>query len=199
MLIGVDLDEVLGDCITPLLEYHNKKYGTAVDRNNIRHYNLNKTFGGTMEETLKKVEDFYDTDYFENMPPVKGAIDGIHELKKNNELTVITSRPSFIEDKTIKWLNNHFPNCFSSVNFTNQWMQYSIDSMTTKGKLSKDLGVKIIIEDALEHAEECVSHGIKVLLMDAPWNQTDTLLTDITRVRSWNEIVQFINLSSKEE
>jgi phosphoglycolate phosphatase-like HAD superfamily hydrolase len=45
-----------------------------------------------MEEAIQKVYDFHDTDYSKKIKPIKGVIEGINSLKKNNDLFIITSR-----------------------------------------------------------------------------------------------------------
>jgi uncharacterized HAD superfamily protein len=49
--------------------------------------------------------------------------------------------------------------------------------------------ITIMIDDNLPTVIECAEKGIKALLLDHPWNQTESLPTDVTRVFSWDEIV----------
>ena len=117
-------------------------------------------------------------------------------MKQSHKLIVVTSRSKTkstdtIIDDTIKWINNNFPNTFSRIYFAyNHFIQG--EDKKTKEEICFDLNVDILIEDNLEHAKNCASKGIKVLLFDAPWNKSESLPKEITRVKSWDEIIYFI-------
>jgi len=61
-----------------------------------------------------------------------------------------------------------------------------------KSDLCLKLGVEVLVDDCLEFAEECADKGIKVLLLDSPWNQTDSLPKNVKRMKNWDEIVAHI-------
>lgn len=147
--------------------------------------------GGSKEEALQEVFDFYRTARFEQLPVVQGSQRGVEILSQKNDLIVITSRPYEIYNKTKKWIGKEFPDTFARVELTNAW---STSGMTTsKAHLCKDLKVELMIEDSLEYAQECASAGIKTLLLDCPWNQCQQLPAHVYRVHSWEEIVNSIN------
>ena len=51
-------------------------------------------------------------------------------------------------------------------------------------------GADILIEDQYILARHCADAGIKVLLLDSPWNREVALPENIARVRNWGEIVR---------
>ena len=120
MKIGIDIDEVLAEFMNSFLDYHNKKENTNIKRSDFKSYLLWKTIGGTKESTIQRIYDFYNSQEFDNIRPVKDSQYGVNVLNKENELIVITSRPYEMHDKTINWLDNYFPNAFSKVKFTNE-------------------------------------------------------------------------------
>ncbi len=191
MIIGVDIDEVLADFIPELLDYHNELYGTNLTKDKIHSYNLCNFFGGTREEVLKKVYDFYETHSFKNLSIVSGSQEGIQALSENNKLVIITSRPPITQEITTVWLQKHFLNKFFSIHFTDELVKKEGNKIK-KSDICIDLGVDIMIEDSLKNALECASIGIKVLLLDCPWNQSEDLAEGITRVKSWEEIKEKI-------
>ena len=188
MLVACDLDEVLADLIPPLIHYHNTMYGTNLSKDKVHRYNLWEVWGGTKEEAINKVHDFYLTEDFKNILPVPDSQKAISVLSKKNELIIITSRPTHLYDNTISWVEKHFPNLFSEVYLTNQWSKSNPGK--SKSEVCTDLGVNLLIEDSFDHAKECAQSGVKILLMDRPWNQEQNLPQGITRVKSWEEVVQ---------
>ena len=96
MKIGIDLDEVLAEFLSAVIEYHNFTYKTALTKNQFRSHLYWKTFGGTVDGAVQKVRDFYKTDYFKNVKPVAGAIKALPILKQDNDLFIITARPNEI-------------------------------------------------------------------------------------------------------
>ena len=67
--IGVDIDDTLGDTLGTLIEHHNTHYGTALERHHFHTYDLEAVWGGTFEETYKKMKAFEAHPDFEAIRP----------------------------------------------------------------------------------------------------------------------------------
>lgn len=191
MIIGVDMDEVLVDLIVDVLRYHNEKYGTSHSKEDISTYDLQNIWNVTWEETVQRFLDFYDTDYFDRGEVIELAKEGVARLAEKHELHVITGRPDSVEEKTRKWLDTHFPGFFKSINFTNTWGDGK-GKPRNKGEICRELGVEVLIDDHLNYASDAAKQGVKVLLMDAPWNRSAELPENVKRVLSWAEIPDII-------
>ena len=189
MKIGVDLDEVLAGLLSPVVAFHNDKYGTSLSREKFLSFKFWEVWGGTEEETSKKLHEFYKTHYFRNMLPVSDSRKGVSILAKGNELFVLTSRPKVLYNETLEWIEKHFTGKVSGGYFTNEF-EKKVGDVKTKSEICAELGIGLMIEDFLGYAVECASNGIKVLLLDCPWNQSDNLPAGVTRVHSWQEIVE---------
>lgn len=189
MKIGIDIDEVLAKFIVAFTDYHNKKYNTSFQESDFSSYKLEKVIGGTTEEKIQKIKDFYQTEEFKNLELVPGSKEKIQELKKNNELFIITSRHKESYEVTKDWINRHFPDTFSGIYFAD----YYSDDAITKNHICEELGIEVFIDDCLTYASECGDKDTKVFLYDFFWNQSDSLPERVTRVKSWDEIVK--NLS----
>lgn len=192
MKIGVDMDSVLAEIMIPLVNFHNDLYGTDLKLEDHIHYDLTKVWKCSNDEVLEKIDKFYRSSYFDKTQPVKGAKEGIGHLSKKHELIVITSRPYSIENKTLGWLAKHFPGTFKSVQHTNH-INFDKSKKRDKSSVCMELGIKLMIDDCLEFAEDCAGKNIKVLLVDTPWNRSDKLHKNITRVLSWEEIVKLLS------
>lgn len=186
MKIGIDIDEVLAKFIAGFVSYHNKKYNTSFKESDFSSYELEKVIGGTKEDKHKKLREFYQTEEFKNLDIVPGSKDKVQELKKNNELFIITSRYKDSVEITKAWINRNFPNIFSGVYFADYYAEDAI----TKNHICEQLGVEIFIDDCLTYASECGDEDTEVFLYDFFWNQSNELPNKVTRVRSWEEIVK---------
>lgn len=196
MKIGTDLDECLAEFVSGFLDYHNNKYGTKLNRKEFKSYNLWETIGGTREDAIKHVSEFYRTNYFKNLPVVFGSVNVVDLLSRENEIFVISSRPIYIHNETIKWLDDHFHEKFSEIFFSDEWnfSSWNFFNFRRKNKsgICKKLKLDFYIEDNLGYALSCARKVDKVLLLDKPWNQNSELPNNVHRVYGWNEILEKI-------
>ncbi len=192
MNIGIDLDEVLSDFLSALITFHNNTYGTSLKREEFVSYKFWKIWGGTKKEAIKKVHDFYRTNYFKKIKPILKSQEVVNELKKKgNKLFVITSRQNEVSQETLDWVNKHFPNVFTNIYFTNS---YSLSGkILTKEKISDQLSIDVLIEDSLEYALQCLGLNRKILLFDCSWNSMRKLPEGVFRVYKWEEILSQCN------
>ena len=194
MRIGIDLDEVIANTLTAVINFHNEKYGTDFKENNFSSYRFWETWGGTRDEAIRKVHEFYVTDHFANVRPVAGSIDAVDKLKENgHELFIITGRQENIIKETEKWIKKHFPEVFSGVHFANTYGLTG--SKMKKGTICEQLGIEIMVEDDIIYASELAESGIKVFLFDRPWNKDHAVGDNIERVSSWEDVVNKISRS----
>jgi uncharacterized HAD superfamily protein len=186
MKIAVDIDNVLSETMRNIVDFHNSTYNTSFKRDDFLHHGLWKTWGGTRDEAVAKIEKFFKTHHFDNIKPVLGAKDGVSFLKNDHDLCIITSRPDSIKEKTREWICKHFPEKFNDIHLSDYYD--SSKKYKSKGEICEDLDIDILIEDCIEYALGCAGKSTQVLLFDHPWNQTDNLPKNIHRVHSWEEI-----------
>ncbi|MBI4896430.1 MAG: hypothetical protein HY832_02680 [Candidatus Aenigmarchaeota archaeon] len=189
MLIGVDVDDVLVDFVTPFVEYMNKTYGTSLTRDHVVAFDVWDILGGSKEEAKKKIHEFYETKSFKELQPMQEALSGVKYLSEKHTLVVITSRSPHLSSLTTEWIKQYFPNTFSNIYFTGHWMNPEIKMK--KADVCAQLHVDVMIEDSLEYAQECAEKGTTVLLVDAPWNQAYHLPAQVVRTRGWEEILNY--------
>jgi hypothetical protein len=77
--IAVDLDEVLGQFIYALAEFHNVEFPDApkLGVSSFFSYRFADVWGGTEAESIAKVHAFFDSPFFEDIPVVEGAVEGV--------------------------------------------------------------------------------------------------------------------------
>lgn len=190
MKIAIDIDEVLGQFMKSLIEFHNSEYKTNYKLEDFFSYNFWNVWGGTKEQAIQKVYNFHKTNYFKEIKPVEDAQESVKKLRENNELFIITSRQNDVMEETKKWIEKNFPKTFTNIYFTNHFSQNG--KSKTKKEICELLDVDILIEDSLEYSLECIRPNRKIFLLDYPWNKSDSLPKEITRVYSWKEILEKI-------
>jgi len=188
--LGLDLDEVLADIINPLVIYFNEYYKTNFKRNQLVKYHLEETWNIKTSECNERVHEFYASEEFKKIKPIRGAIKGVDYLSKTKELHIITARPDETIEETNRWINEVFPGKFAGIHFGNH---YSIKERIPKKKseICKELKITKIMEDTLHNAMDCANNGIEVLLLNQPWNKSEINHEKIKRVYSWKEAVNY--------
>jgi uncharacterized HAD superfamily protein len=192
MKIGLDMDEVLAQFLVTFIVYHNEKYNTNYRMEDIDEFELWKVWGGTKEEIAERIRLFVDEGMVLKLTPVPLAQQIIEELKKDNELYVITARHDSGRETSEKWLEEHFPETFNEIHM-------SIDSHKengsgkTKAEICKDLQIDIMVEDSFPFASSIALSGTPVILLNYSWNIKNGELENIYRAKDWSEIPQLIN------
>lgn len=188
MIIAVDLDDVLADSLTSFIEFYNRYYDKDLKYEDFTAYTLNEIKGIPREQENKILEHFDESEYFDNIKPMKDAIKVIEKLNKKHEIIIVTSRTKDKEQKTKNWVNKFLKGikkiCFIRKNYQ--------EKPKTKAEICKEINADVLIEDNLSYAKNCAENGIKVLLFDYPWNQAENLNPLITRVKSWKEILKIL-------
>lgn len=189
MIIGFDLDDVLLGFFDALHPYCNIRYGTDCQRNDLVSFDLPKLWGISKEEAIKRVADFYQSPEHWDAKPIDGAIEKIKKLKQHHKLHVITAKPEELKNKTLEWLDKHFPQMFDGIHFTNHY--HGSGLKRTKGEVCRELNIEFFVDDFLENVNDVANSGIPALLFDAPWNQGE-IKSLVTRVYSWDEIAEIL-------
>ncbi|MCF7834583.1 HAD hydrolase-like protein [Candidatus Gracilibacteria bacterium] len=190
-IIGIDLDEVLSETVETMLKSHNNMInGMSIYKEDISDYYIFniKKYKISQEDAVKYFRSFYDqTQSNDDIPAIKGSADGLKRLKKNGwKIVIVTARREDIKDITISWLDHHFPGLWDDILFASHFT----DKQINKSELCKQNGINIMIEDNLDYAIEMANEGIKMYLLDKPWNKKfdPELNKGITKFYNWNEL-----------
>jgi len=190
--IAIDIDDVLADFHTALLNWHNDNYGTSLRTEDIKTYFFNQVWGGTIEETIKKVNNFHNSVYSQKIIPIIYSVSSIDILSKENELFVVTSRASFLEKETKIWLDKFFQNKFSGIFHSSNHYTQVENSGKNKLEICRELNASVLIDDSLDYIKQCASTNIKgILFGDYPWNRYDG--SDKIVAKNWNEVLEKLN------
>lgn len=184
--IGIDLDQVLADFSAAFDSFHDIHYGTDFRANPPSDFYLRDIIDITEEEELERVRKFYDTHFFIEMKPFPDAVDVIKKLSQKYKLYVITSRPEFVEKETRDWITKYFPDCFTDIILTNHYF----GGTTKKSEVCLAKKIDYMVEDMAHYANDCAEAGIPTFLITRPWNMHEKLVSNVTRVDNWADIVK---------
>lgn len=190
MKIGIDIDEVVVEFVRGYLKLYNQKYNKNIKFEDIFTYSLWKPLGRSKEEVFELADEYYLSESFDKIELVQGAKEGIKELNSISEAVFITSRPNIIKEKTKTFLKQVFPD--PNLKIIHSSNSYSQTNGKTKSEICKNQKIDILIEDDINYALDCADNGIKVILLDKPWNQ-EKEHKNIIRVKDWDEILEKIN------
>jgi len=192
MVIGVDADGVLTD-----MQEFNYRCGKQFFRKDIvdkAGYSVKEIFG-----VGKLAEIFYGLKYFpqycKEHPPRKDAIEVLQKLSdEGNVLHEITARKfvtykNFIGHCSKKWFVdwcNKYNFKFASITFCSEK-----NGPDDKYKACRHFNVEVMIDDRPEIVLYLAERGIRVLMMDAPYNQ-DVQHENVVRVFGWKDVYEKI-------
>jgi len=202
MLYAIDSDDVLFVLNNPLQEYKvelDRSMGIVdtkvLTTEEIFDYNLGKVWGCSLDLAFEVIDGFFNSEYFDMMQPIPGAQEAIAKLKQSgHELVILTSRPSWVEQKTIGQIDKHYSGKFKDVLFSGEWSK--TPNGNSKGVICNDLGVDCLVDDRFKYCNDASKFGIESYLFDLGgkygWNKKngDPLPPKIKRVLSWAEILE---------
>ena len=194
---GIDCDDVLFDFVGGLADFHNRFYGTNLKRSDFWTYHFNEVIGRPNEETDRRVDEFLDSPYLDDIAPLPGAVEGVRRLKDaGNRLYAVTSRHERLAQRTEAMLDKCYPGTFSEVKFSkNNYTSRGNQDALGKAEICYYLKVAFIIDDSSDYATQCAKmfsdkimmRNSRVLLMDSPWNRDFKLPGNAWRV-GWDAI-----------
>lgn len=189
--IGVDMDGVLVDQITPVLPVIKKKYNVDLSYHDITEWEL--PVGGTdIKEIIE--ECLRDKNFTINMPIHENALDTIRILSRAYEIYVLTSREKLSDEWSREWLRRNELNYSELINCR----------VTGKAEACKENGIDILIDDRIKNIIEFLlySNGSAIRFI-RPWNSNRCCRSNLPQttrlfsVESWKEIPNILQNQCK--
>jgi 5'-nucleotidase len=105
--IGIDMDGVLADVETQLLDWYQKETGTVITKHDIAGKQEDEAFPD--RETFRKF--LYTPGFFGSLPVMEGAVEAVKDLMKDFEVYIVSAAMEFPLSLFEKhqWLQEHFP------------------------------------------------------------------------------------------
>ena len=153
--IAVDIDEVLCPFFHPMAKRVGKTPPTK------HHpYIYSKALGITEPESRVMVREFYESEDFKNLKPLKHSAYVLYKLKDmNHKIYAVTGRQTVAREGTEEWLNKHFTGVFDDLVLTNS---FTVDEVP-KSRLCQILNISTIIDDNFQTCVDCHKKGIEAI------------------------------------
>lgn len=185
MKIGIDIDEVIVEFVKGYIRILENK-GIKAEYEKTFSCNLWESYSISKEQALEIAEEYYKSEYFNNIEFIEGAKESIETLGKYHEIYFITSRPISLKEKTEEFIEKHFPNSSIILIFSGDLHKANGKS---KAEICRENNIQVLIEDSFDYALESANNGIKVILLEKPWNKNSLENEKILRVKNWEEIL----------
>jgi len=167
MRIGIDIDGVLADNIPQTCDAINLRLGTSVCASDLVTYDwLNGFLQDKVEDPSALLSEFwYDPEFLRNAPFMLPALTACRRMAGMlDEIHIVTARSAHTQDAAV-------------MDATRAWLdRYGIPYskiVHTRDKTAYCLEHKIayLIEDAPATAVQAATNGLRVFLVDAPYNR----------------------------
>jgi uncharacterized HAD superfamily protein len=187
--IGIDIDDVIFPFMANFLSYLNKKNMTSYSFEDVTNYHLWKMgIHKSKEEDVLVALEFQNSIIFDDINPIDGTKEVIEEISEYYDIFFVTSRPEDIKDKTNNFLNKHFPKNGFKIFHSGDVYGKNL----SKTEICKELKISLMIEDNPEYAYDLAKNGIKVFLIDKPWNKNYVNHENIIKVEKLEEVLEFL-------
>ncbi len=175
MNICIDIDGTMTTC-DYYIPFFNDFFKKDIIFEEIKDYDLKKVYG-ISEVEMSRFYDLVGNNMHSSATIQPHASDTILKWNKQHKVYIVTARLKENEFITLEWLKKH------------NLEDISLHSLGSPAKLefSKSIGCDVFIEDHPQESVRIAETGIKVLLMDNPYN-ADVTHQNITRVKNWYEI-----------
>ena len=181
--IGIDIDDTIVSFYEDFLDYCNSLCGCSLTYNDL----IEKGFFGILDKEiiLDCLNKYIHSGRLSSNNLFSDFLENFNNLKEDN-LCLITSRNIDDIKKTKEFFVKNIPGFDLDI-------YYDIDYIP-RGKhfVCKMLDIEVLVEDDLKNSIACAACGIKVILLDKPWNQLKTEHPNIIRVKDWNEATKKI-------
>lgn len=192
--IGFDLDGVVVDFNGSFLYIAQKKFNIlhGVTSKDVVRYEYSECINISNDLCWEIVDYVLQNPLECNLGPIKGAVETLTLLSNYMDLLFVTAR----KDKNIKQTKKAIYSYFPDVD------KNKIKIVHTRGskkyEVLKKFGTEYFVDDRTRNCRFLEQNGIKSLLLDSPWNQSDE---PFLRVNGWDEISEFIfeNVIKQEE
>lgn len=190
IVIGVDIDGVLGDQVNPILS-RLKEEGIKIEKNkeDIKRWNEPLTDELNIETEIEQA--LLDPDYILEMPVIHNSIKIMARLYKKYHIVIASSRPEITVESTVCWLKKHFV-----------YHEY----INTRKIGKTRIGLDILIDDNPTNIIDFIkTTNKKAIVFTQPWNENNDKIKKLIKTgkcikcNNWKEIPSLIKKNFNEE
>ena len=189
--IAIDVDDVLAENAAGFVAFSNQRWGTKLTVDDYDEH-WAKMWQVDNDEMRRRAAEYFDSATIRQYGHIGGALDVLERLSSQHHLMIATSRRLHMKHDTLAWVEEHFPNVFSStaVYFAGIWDEPRGDAHAmTKAELVNQIDADVLIDDQLKHCIAVANQGRHGLLFgEYAWNRTRELPDFVTRCPNWRAV-----------
>jgi uncharacterized HAD superfamily protein len=200
MKIYVDFDDCLCETARAFTDIAERLFGKKVPYENVRFFNLQKSFELNEEEYEKLMIEGHREEVLLSYEETPGASKTLNEwIDQGHEVSVVTGRPFSAYDASRKWLDEHGLERVKLFSLDKYGRDNFIKNSEFNLKLDDYYKMKfdVAVEDSpmafkfFDHLPE-----LKVMVFNRPWNEDVELPGEnFTRCMDWNQIRTLVEKS----
>jgi uncharacterized HAD superfamily protein len=201
-LVYIDFDDVLCQTAHTFIDVVEREFGRRYAFEDIRFFNLEKSFHLNPEEYDTLMELVHDPDVLRIMEPMPGVLDVLNDWQTRGVRTIIvTGRPPTTEPVCHEWLDRHHVP-YERVVFVDKYSRANADNPNVQLLSPHDLAdmhFTLAVEDAPAMVQFLVEHTtIPIALLDRPWNRDlgfshEAMAQQITRCHDWSAVAELLS------
>lgn len=189
--VAIDIDDVLAENAAGFVAFSNERWGTRLSVDDYEEH-WAEMWQVDNHEVERRASEFHDSSSMREYGHIGGALESLKRLSEQHQLVVATSRRLQMQHDTLLWIDEHFPNIFSSssIYFAGIWDDLKDDShLMTKAELVNQIGADVLVDDQLKHCLAVAESGRYGLVFgDYAWNKSGLLPDRATRCLSWSDV-----------
>ncbi len=130
---------------------------------------------------IEQIFDYFHERSIPRLPLIPGARRVLQQLQEDYRIVLITARRPTARPQTLAWLGEH---------------RVPFDELHhTKDKPEVAEGLVLAVDDHPEHVSDYLARGVRVFLMDQPWNRSFSARGAI-RVSDWDELWHKVGMNA---
>jgi 5'(3')-deoxyribonucleotidase len=154
--IAIDVDEVLVHLLKPMSKWK----GVKLPKQPKYRYLYREIFNCTEEQSQKILHEFYLSEDFLNLKPIRGSQYAMKNLSSvYDKMYIVTGRQEVVRETTELWIDKFFPGIFDDIILTNSFTENEIK----KVDVCRALAIGCIIDDSMGTCNECIGSGMQAL------------------------------------
>jgi len=197
MRIYCDMDDILCETAVSLCELAFHLFGKRVAYDEVRDFNLQKTFALTDDEMRRFMDVAHAPENIAAYAPTPGALESFKTLAAaGHELEVVTGRPAFTHRATRAWLDREGLGDFPVTYVDKYNRPQPVDPESPKAiplaefmKRHYDVAIDdspVILPTLAQWSDT------RVIVFARPWNRSFALAPNMVRAKGWPEIVGLV-------
>jgi len=193
MIIAIDIDDTIAEYASEIIKLLQERYGVTMTRAQWTNFDLEDSPGfahlRTQIHTCMSI--IMNEGIMRTLKPYPGVLVALKNIGEHHQIIFITARGSgrgdwhLAKKHTLSWLQKN--------NIAFQGLYFAEHSK--KHLIAQELNADLLIEDNGAIANAAAHLGMKVILMDQPYN-SDITNSLIIRVTNWKDIEKYIRENS---